>query len=248
MVNVFRLNCWTYDKKCQLSSTIRCSVQGDRRRNVCSSTHIVHNRFLHGLENAGHVPFIAWEFCTEPNVNSRISPATFTVHQSISGQRKNVLYKIYFLFLKYSLSKMEFFRENVINLFFYIRQIDFFWMLTENALGRITFATNRNTLNQKLETWKCKYFLTGSQWIHLDLCFPFPSQLQHHVLLFAFQFCFECSKVTERMKCRIEEISLAQFMSWHCYYFWTQPSRQLLKYWFSYRPSWYILKILGTDP
>lgn len=46
---------------------------------------------------------------------------------------------------------MEIFRENVFNLFFRIGQIDFIWILTENAFGNINFATNRNTLDRKVE-------------------------------------------------------------------------------------------------
>lgn len=151
MVNVFRLNCWTYDKKCQLSSTIRCSVKRDRRRNVCSSTHIVHNRFLHGLENTVCIPFIAQELCTEPNLNRWIRYCFYSASEHI-GTKEKISYKINFLFLKYSLSKMEIFREHVNNLFSCIRQIDFIWVLTEKAFGNIRFATNRNTLNWKMET------------------------------------------------------------------------------------------------
>lgn len=45
---------------------------------------------------------------------------------------------------------MKIFRVDVISLLFHIRQMILFWALTENAFGNITFATDRNILDQKL--------------------------------------------------------------------------------------------------
>lgn len=78
---------------------------------------------------------------------------------------------------------MEIFTENTIHLFFCVRQIDFIWILTENGFGNINFATNKNTLNRKMETQHVNTFKLdhrGPTWIH--------AFLSYHILLSAFQF------------------------------------------------------------
>lgn len=123
------LNCWTHDKKCQLSSTIRCFVQRDRERNVCHLTHIVNNSFLHGLEYTVHISFIAPDCCTEPNLNRWISCYFHSGPEYIWTVGKYFIFKniyIFKVFIKYNANF-----QRMSNSFSSFGQIDSFLILRE---------------------------------------------------------------------------------------------------------------------